>query len=219
MKEQPRKKPIVIGIVGGIACGKSQVTQMLSEMGASVISADKIAHAVLCLPDIVQALIQAFGVGILTDSSAATASSEPTIDRKKLGALVFGNQSESNASQRRKLLESIVHPRIREIAKSQLESMQALPSVNTIVLDAPLLIEGGWLPFCDKVIYVDAPVELREAWAMRRGWSAEELRNRESAQMSLTDKKKMATDVLQNASDLNQLRIGLAQLLDSWRGK
>ena len=97
--------------------------------------------------------------------------------------------------------------------------MQALPSVNTIVLDAPLLIEGGWLPFCDKVIYVDAPDELREAWAVRRGWSAEEFRNRESAQMSLADKKKKATDVLQNVSDLNQLRIGLAQILDNWRGK
>ena len=219
MNEQPQKKTMVVGIVGGVACGKSQVTQMLGKMGASVISADKIAHHVLCLPDIVEALIQAFGVGILTDSSAGTARSEPTIDRKKLGALVFGSRIDSNASQRRKLLESIVHPRIREIAKSQLESMQALPSVNTIVLDAPLLIEGGWLPFCDKVIYVDAPDELREAWAVRRGWSAEEFRNRESAQMSLADKKKKATDVLQNVSDLNHLRIGLAQILDNWRGK
>ena len=211
------QEPTVIGIIGGIASGKSQVTTMLAEMGARIISADSIAHDVLRLPDIIESLVKAFGHGILTDASMDTSTGVRTIDRKKLGAIVFGS-NEATLTQR-KMLESIVHPRIRQIARSQLELVKLQADCYYIVLDAPLLVEGGWLPYCDRIIYVDTPNEVRLQRAKARGWSELEWQNRESAQLSLDQKRKCSTDVLPNKSSLDQLKQDLLRILDSWRDK
>ncbi len=188
------KSPIVVGVVGGIASGKSQVTRMLGELNGTVISADEIAHRVLQEPDVIDSLLQIFGDSILT---------ERKIDRKKLASMVFGD-SEVCITMRKKL-EAIVHPRIRQLAKSDLETLKLDPNTRMIILDAPLLIEGGWLPYCDRIIYIDSPDNVRKKRAMERGWSAQEWQDRESAQMGLSEKKKYATDVLLNIGTIEEL--------------
>ena len=204
---QQIKTPVVVGVVGGIACGKSHVTRMLGELNGTIISADEIAHRVLQEPDVIDSLVKIFGNSILTERS---------IDRKKLASMVFGNSADCKTI--RKNLEAIVHPRIRQIAKSDLETLKRDANTHMIILDAPLLIEGGWLPYCDRIIYVDSPDAVRKQRAMERGWNAQEWQDRESAQMSLSEKKKHATDVLLNNGTIEELKQRVLELNSSLRG-
>jgi dephospho-CoA kinase len=201
----------VIGIVGGVASGKSAVTDLFKQLGARIVSADEIAHRVLCEPDIVESILQTFGHEVLQTSHPSHLDTR-VIDRKKLGRLVFGPGAES----RRKQLESIVHPRIRQIAKQELESYQHQPDCAMVVLDAPLLIEGGWLPFCQKLIFIDTPEAMRKSFAMQRGWTEQEWQQREAAQLSLNEKRQHASDILQNEGNLEQLKSKLVQLISAW---
>ncbi len=196
------KTPVVIGIVGGIASGKSEVTRMLGTMNATIISADKIAHRVLYEPDVIDALKKIFGNSILLQG-ASTSVDLSEIDRKKLASMVFGDSGEKQMM--RKKLEEIVHPRIRQLAKSELETLSRESSSQMIILDAPLLIEGGWLPYCNRVLFVDSPDDMRKQRAMQRGWTAREWHERESAQLSLAEKRKYATDLILNGGTIEQL--------------
>jgi dephospho-CoA kinase len=209
---QQSEYPIVIGIIGGVASGKSTLTELLQKRGAKVIRADAIGHDVLKEPVVIQQLRELFGDGIFSDSGSAKG---PAIDRKKLAVLVFGNSGEP--TNRRKQLEAIVHPRIREIAKTQLQSLRLESGLQYIVLDAPLLIEGGWLPYCNKVVFVETAEELRQAWATSRGWSLHDWQQRESAQLSLELKRSHATDILINLGDLASLEVALDKMLDRWK--
>lgn len=208
---QQSEYPIVIGIIGGVASGKSTLTELLQKRGAKVILADAIGHDVLKEPFVIQQLRELFGDGIFSDAGSAKGA---TIDRKKLAALVFGNADDP--SSRRRQLEAIVHPRIREIAKFQLQSLRLEPGLKYIVLDAPLLIEGGWLTYCNKVVFVETSEELRQAWAASRGWSRNDWQQRESAQLSLEIKRSHATDILINRGDLASLEAAADKMLDRW---
>ena len=211
---QQFKAPVVVGVVGGIASGKSQVTRMLGAMNATIISADEIAHRVLMEPEVIDLLLKSFGKNILIENGDHPGLTR-AIDRKKLASLVFGDSADSQTM--RKKLEAIVHPRIRQIAKSELDTLKQDASTHLIILDAPLLIEGGWLPYCDRVIYVDSPDAMRKQRAIERGWSAQEWQDRESAQMSLSEKKKHATDVLVNDGTIQQLTQRVLELTGSWQ--
>ena len=221
-KSTKPKFPIVIGVVGGVASGKSTLTDLLRENGAKVITADKIGHEVLKEANIVRKLHDLFGNEIFKNDSLGKendqneTNTEPigVIDRKKLGELVFGETEPQRA--RRKQLESIVHPRIREIAKDQLELLRTEPNLKYIVLDAPLLIEGGWITYCNKVVFLETSASLRKDWAMARGWSQKEWEYREAAQLALDVKRSYATDILINAGTMSQLKIDVECMLDRW---
>ena len=213
-RTQQFKTPFVVGVVGGIASGKSQVTRMLGALNATIISADEIAHRVLLEPEVMDSLVEMFGKNILNANGNHSGLTR-AIDRKKLASLVFGDSADSRTM--RKKLESIVHPRIRRIAKSELETLRRDTSIRMIVLDAPLLIEGGWLPYCDRVIYVDSPDAVRKQRAIERGWIGQEWQDRESAQLSLSEKKKHATDVLVNDGTIEELTQRVLELNGSWQ--
>ena len=211
MSDTPTSRsPIVIGVVGGIASGKSEVTRVLSAMNATVISADEIAHRVLLEPDVIKALVGIFGDGILNEQLSPSDQSR-SINRKALGSMVFGDSDNRLAMRRR--LEAIVHPRIRQIAREELATQLLDTSHPLIVLDAPLLIEGGWLPYCTHVLFVDSPDGMRRQRAIERGWTAQEWQDRESAQLSFLDKRKVATDILVNDGTLRQLQQRIEDLV------
>jgi dephospho-CoA kinase len=195
------QKPVVLGIVGGIACGKSEVTRMLGELGGALISADAIAHRVLLEPAVIENLVAIFGDQILRQEVPAVVRA---IDRRLLGAMVFGASAEKVAMRRK--LEATVHPRIRQLAREELERLEQEAFAKFIVLDAPLLIEGGWLPYCDRIVMVESPDELRQKRAAERGWSKQQWMDREAAQLSLEEKRKHATDVLINDGSIDVLR-------------
>jgi len=206
------KKTVVIGVVGGIASGKSEVTRLLGEMNAVIISADEIAHRVLLLPEVVASLVSIFGKGILQEPGSDLVKTRQ-IDRKKLGAMVFGDALDKQVM--RKKLESIVHPRIRELGRSELAKLVQEATHSMIILDAPLLIEGGWLPYCDRVLFVESSDTLRKGRAMERGWTEEQWRDREASQLSLAEKRKSASDVLVNDGTVEQLKQRVANFVAS----
>ena len=130
--------PFVIGLTGGSASGKTNLAKKLSEFGAGVIDCDILGHeAYLRGTDCYQRLVKAFGPSIISDDGQ--------VNRKALGALVFGD------SEKLKLLNSLVWP---EIGKMVLQKLADLHSkgIKVAVLDAAVLLEAGWNTWCDEVI-------------------------------------------------------------------
>jgi dephospho-CoA kinase len=202
------KRPIVAGIVGGVASGKSAVTQLLQEHGAHVIHADAIGHRVLLEPQVRDALVQHFGPSILDPDRGQ-------IDRSRLATMVFGTSPE--ATQNRRWLESLVHPLIRAQISDELDREIARGSHSLIVLDVPLLIESGWIDRCQRVLMVEADEAVRLERAKKRGWTEASFRDREASQRSLTDKRAAATDTIENSGSLDALVRQVAELAARWQ--
>jgi dephospho-CoA kinase len=199
--------PIVIGIVGGIASGKSEVAKALEALGAVRIDADQIGHGLLRDDRaVLEAVVALLGPSILDEQGA--------IDRRQVASRVFGDDEVSR--KRLSELEAILHPAIRQQVESQIAQWKKEPSFSMIVIDAPLLIEAGWKPLCDELIFVDAPIDLRERLSAERGWSPDELARRESAQMSLAQKRAAATYVIDNYGSIDELRSKTQELVAKW---
>jgi dephospho-CoA kinase len=188
-------KSTVIGIVGGVASGKSEVTRYLHSKGAQIIVADSIGHEVLKRPEVASQLAAIFGNSILNEVGH--------IERSRLARLVFGLTPA--AVENRKRLEAIVHPRIRQLIHERLATIRAAGHGRWIVLDIPLLLESQWGSMCDRILFVDTPEELRRNRALERGWTSEQFRDREASQMSIAEKRMKATDWISNACSREQL--------------
>jgi dephospho-CoA kinase len=183
----------VIGLTGGIGSGKSTVSQYLAELGAAIVDADKIGH-LSYLPDTDswRELVKTFGRGILTEDN--------TINRKKLAAIVF------NHSEKLKIFNSIVHPRMYKIAEKQIEEYRS-KGVKVVVLDAPILFETNWTSLVDEVwvVAADEAHVIRRA-AARSGLSEEQTKSRIRAQMSDDERIKRADAVIYNNGSADDLR-------------
>lgn len=183
-------RPVVIGLVGGIASGKSYVGGLLEALGARRIDADRLGHDVLLEKEVRDRLTQIWGPSILTEQGE--------VDRTKVAKLVFGNSF--NAVAQRKQLEAIVLPRIRSLAFERIAALRSLPKVPlAIVIDAPLLIEAGWEPMCDFILFIDSPAEERMQRAAARGWTESHFEAREASQIALDEKRSRATHFLDNS--------------------
>jgi dephospho-CoA kinase len=191
---------VVVGLVGGIASGKSLVGRQLQSLGAVRIEADQIGHEVLEIPEVEAALVRRWGRGIL-DSNAR-------IDRREVARRVFGPGA--NADEL-KFLEQWTHPRIGARIK---EKLNELTASAVVVLDAPLLLKAGWDTFCDGLIFVDVEQSVREARAARRGWTVSELHAREAAQGSLEEKRRRSRWTIDNSGTEQQT---MAQVERIWQ--
>ncbi len=198
----------IIGICGGIGAGKSAVTRSFASLGARVIDADRTAHAVLRLPEIREALQKKFGAGILAD--------DKSVDRARLGQLVFGPLPA--ATKARHELEAIVHPAVSDLIRSDLRTaLEESPPPVAIVLDVPLLLEGPLNDACTHRVFVDAPEPVRHArTAASRGWTSEEHRSREAAQMPLDAKRSQCDVVIENAQGDESIVAQCRHLLAAW---
>lgn len=114
-------------------------------------------------------------------------------------------------------LEAIVFPWIGERALQEIRRAQADPAVKFIVVDAAVMLEAGWEQTCDRLVYVDAPRELRLArLAARSGWTELDLAAREAAQWPAEEKMKRAAAVIVNNGTKEQLQEKVERLLKSW---
>jgi dephospho-CoA kinase len=198
-----------LGLVGGVASGKSLVSKYLAELGAGVLDADRAGHEVLATdPEVRQALVDRWGRTILAEDGQ--------IDRKAIAARIFAGpdaaDSVTNASaEDRRFVESLLHPRISQRLQEQRRQFvrEGRPAV---VLDAPLLLEAGWQPLCDLVVMVDSTPEARLARAKSRGWDEAEFNRREAAQLPLEEKRRHADVVLANDQSPRELRYEVGQL-------
>ena len=197
----------VIGLVGGIASGKSYVGRLLEELGVPRVDADVIGHEVLNRADIREALVERFGEQILVDGA---------VDRRTLGALVFG--SSPQAAENLQVLEGIVHPAIHATVLqevSQLTSASEPPIA--IVIDAPLLLEAGWESMCDWILLIDVPDAVRLKRAQLRGWDEDQFRTREAAQFSLEQKRRAATHRIDGQASAEEIKRRLKHLLEQMK--
>lgn len=198
------QKTFVVGLVGGIASGKSRVAAMFASLGAAVIDADRLGHDILQSPLISHQLTQLFGPTVLDDAGG--------INRRELGKLVFATAPDS--AKRLKQLEEVLHPQIYAEAVRELKRLLASdPRPSAIVIDAPLLLEAQWAPLCDLILFVDTPVEVRRGRAAQRGWSTEHFDSREQKQWSLDAKRRTATHIIDGTADETTLRSTITRML------
>lgn len=168
---------VIIGLTGGIASGKSVVSGMLAERGALVIDADKVGHEAYapgsaCYDDV----IAAFGGDIV--------AADGQIDRKALGAKVFGNPAERNR------LEVIVWPWMKETMRKRFDDLRA-EAVPFVVLEAAVLIEANWTPLVDQVwVVIVAPEIARERIVQRNELTPEQAGQRIAAQLTNDERAK-----------------------------
>lgn len=178
----------VIGIVGGVASGKSYVAQAFVRQGAFVIDADRVGHEVLRDVEVKQALVDRWGKRILEESGE--------ISRPIVGSIVFGTTSD--ALSERKFLESLSHPRIRQRILNQLAVLRQA-NCPAVILDAALLLETGLSELCDAILFVEVPDDIRKSRALARGWTAEQWQTREANQLPLAAKRGRSQFVIDNS--------------------
>lgn len=183
----------VIGLTGGIAAGKSTISEALREHGAVIIDADKVGHeAYEPGTETYQALVTHFGPAIVAESGA--------IDRRKLGGIVFGDP------QKRIELQDIVWPRMKEMMRARLAQLRA-EGVQIAVIEAAVLIEASWTDIVDEVWVVQVPEEVALARLMaRNGLSAEDGRARIRAQLTNAERAAHANVIIDNSGTVQAAR-------------
>ena len=183
----------IIGLTGGIASGKSLVSQQLVELGAVVVDADKLGHETYRTgTETYRAVAEAFGPDVV--------GPDGEIDRRALGAKVFGDP------EARRRLEEIVWPAIRRLAAERLAGLRE-QSVPVVVLEAAVLIEANWLDLVDEVWLVEAPPEtVRQRLSDRNGLTPEQAEARLRAQLTNEKRRPYAGVVIENDGSLDELR-------------
>lgn len=190
------KPPLVVGLTGGIASGKTTVANWLAVFGVPVIDADVLARD-LVFPGkpAFKEVIAAFGEHMLTDAG--------TLDRGKMRTLVF-----SHPEQRRQL-EAILHPRVRREMRRRVRALAA----PYCVLSIPLLLESGQQDLVDRVLVVDTPAALQMARTRARdGSDTETIMGILNAQASRSSRRAAADDIIDNSGGLAELRAQVMML-------
>ena len=177
-----------VGLTGSIGVGKSYVAGILAELGCHVLDADQTARDVVAPGSAgLSAVVAAFGKEILL--------SDGTLDRSKLGSLIFGNE------EKRQQLNSILHPFIIAAQDEQLRKWEAENPAGIAVVDAALMIESGGYKRFDKLVVVHCRPEVQlERVMSRNGLTREEARKRIDSQMPQETKKNFA-DFLVDTSE------------------
>ena len=185
-----------VALTGGIGSGKSLVGEILEELGALVIDSDQLAREVIerGSPGY-EEVVTAFGDSIL---------SEGQIDRSKLAAVVF------NESDLRKKLESIIHPLVREAAE---KLAKKLPSGAILINQIPLLVESDGAKRFDYVVTVSADEEIRRERLRLRGLKDYEITQRMAAQVSDSEREKIANYIIRNDASIDELTRAVEALM------
>jgi dephospho-CoA kinase len=179
----------IIGLVGGVAAGKSLVADCFARLAATVLNADAAAHDVLRQPEVIAEAHRLWGDAIL--------GADGQVDRNTLARIVFG--APPDGPRQRARLERLVHPRVRERFRRQIDRLARQGSCPAAVIDAPLLLEAEWGTMCDRIVFVHADRDTRLARARARGWTEEQFAAREDAQMPLAEKEAEADIVIDNS--------------------
>ncbi|WP_027398364.1 dephospho-CoA kinase [Anaerovorax odorimutans] len=191
----------IIGLTGGIGAGKSTVSDYLRHKGFTIIDADRIAR------DIVEPgsqtlveLTKLFGKDILLEDSS--------LDRKKLGSIVFSN------TEKKLMLDKLMHEKVIEIIEKKINKMKDL-NESVIFIDAPLLFESGLNKYANETWVVDLEDETRINRIMERDdLSRDEILNRIANQMSRQKKNRLADKIINNTGNKKELYIQIENLLE-----
>jgi dephospho-CoA kinase len=195
-------KPKHIGITGNIGSGKSTVAKMLVEKGAVLIDADALARAATQDPNVLQQIAEKLGADLIKEGQ---------LDRTKTAELVFNNP------EARTILNSIIHPLVRQKSDEKIRELETSLSPPPIILqDIPLLYENSLEKTLDAVIVVYAPLEVRLARVRTRSNMADSgFYARDNSQMNLEEKVKLADYMVNNSGGLEELREQVNELWET----
>lgn len=188
-----------IGLTGGIASGKSTASAYLQKLGAEIVDTDAISRCTTRKGGRGYAAVRAhFGDGIL--------DSQGEIDRRRLGALVFGDE------EQRRALNALIHPIVIEESIRRIEDCRS-KGVRVCVLDVPLLFETGMDRLCDEtwLVYVPRQEQIRRI-AERDGLDAAAAAARINSQMPLEEKMRKADRHIDTSGTIEQTQARLRQL-------
>lgn len=191
---------LLIGLTGGIASGKTAVSDMFVKLGAHLIDADVLARDIVKPGKIAwKEIVNAFGETILDEKKE--------VNREKLGKIIFNN------TDKRKQLEAITHPRIIEEENRKVGELRKKFKSGMIILDAALLIEAGHQNRVDKLIVVYADRETQTKRLMARdNLNYAGSQKRLDSQMPLDEKVKLADYVIDNTRSLNETKIQVSKI-------
>ncbi len=193
---------LVVGLTGGIGCGKSEVRRMLANAGITVLDADTLARE---LSDsnvgIIKAIKEEFGEEMYDENGR--------LRRKALAQIVF------NDRKKLEKLNGIIHPRVIRAVERELELRQT-QGEKIAVIDAALHYEINWNEAMDLMVVVNAPLEQRLVRVQQRdGVDEASVRRRMANQLPMEEKVRRADYVIQNDGDLHQLSTAVSKLV-SW---
>ena len=196
---------LIIGLKGGIGSGKTTVSDLFSNLGIPIIDTDIIAHELLNNSALVKnEIIDIFSKNVINPDGF--------IDRNKLASIVF------NDGDKKKRLEKVLHPKIRAEVDTKIQSYQLKQSQpQYLVVVIPLLLETGFIDYLDRVLVVIASEAIRSKRVQQR-----DNRKIEDIQLiiesQVSDKKRIdnADDIIENNSDINELRLQVQGLHDKY---
>ena len=191
------EKPFILGLTGGIACGKSTVAARLAELGAIHLDADKISHELLETGGAAVEPIRAlFGDGAIREDGS--------VDRRRVGAIVFEDVGA------RRALEGIVHPLVQ---RRIVEGIDSSPAGSVVVMDVPLLFETGMDTMCDEVWVVTVePEKQLERIMQRDGLDADSASRRIASQLPSKEKTDRADVVIHTDKTMERTLAEISQM-------
>jgi dephospho-CoA kinase len=179
---------LLVGLTGGIATGKSTVSEIFRRLGAVVLDADVLAR------EVVEPGQPALGE-IVREFGAEVLRPDGSLDRKKVAAIVFAQP------ERRKRLEAITHPAIRDRFLARLAELEAQGYEGLVVWDAPVMIEAGGHKAMDRLVVVTTDAATQLERAVGRDGDRADVERRIANQMPLADKARLADYVIDNSGD------------------
>lgn len=190
----------VIGITGGIGCGKSTVATICREAGLPVVDADAISREVTAAGGLaIPAITAAFGTGVIDEKGG--------LDRTAMARKVFQNRGALDN------LSRIVHQHVVEQMKARVEAL-AGQKQKAAVLDVPIPVKNGFLDICDQVWVVWAADENRLSRLRGRGMGEDEARRRMDMQMTKEEYLDLADHFIENNQDIASLADKVRELLE-----
>lgn len=181
---------VIVGLTGGIAMGKTTISQFLKSKAIPVVDADQIAHEILTVDEVKVKLMDTFGESILDKNQ--------NIDRRKLGPIVFNDQRQLEK------LNIIVQPYIRTEIVRQLDTFSAS---KVVVLDAPVLFEQGYEKMVDYLMVIKTSAQIQVERLMQRdSLNKIDAQKRIQAQMPIEEKVKKADIVIDTSGTIEETR-------------
>ncbi len=195
-----RLKVLVIGLTGGIGSGKSTVASIFHKLGAPVIDADRIARELVAPGQAaLDEITKLFGCAILT--------AEGELDRSRLRQIIFQDSS------KKKALEDILHPRIRETIKDRISLLQE----PYCIIEIPLLLETGQTDLVDRILVVDAPRKMQyDRVKSRNRLTEQEIEAIIASQTDRSSRLAAADDIIVNDKTLQELEQKVSRLHNSY---
>ncbi len=195
------KRPLLIGLTGGIGSGKSLVLELLRKKGIPVLQTDHLGHKLLSEKAFAQSIARHFGRGVLGKNGK--------IDRQKLGREIFNN------AVQRVQLNRLLHPEILKRVEAWARQQARKSLRELLVVEVPLLFETGLAPFFDGILCVSSPLGLRRKRLLKRGWNLGEIKRREKSQWTQAQKNQKSDWVIFNRNGRKELQYAVDRWVES----